>query len=295
MSVHTDTRGDKVFSAINFSVLCVLTLIFLYPLWYCVVASFSDPGQLLRHTGALFRPLGLSIEGYRVVFNNANIWTGYKNTLIYVFAGTAVNMTLTILGAYALSRRRMMFKGFMTGFVAFTMYIGAGLIPNFLLVKNLGLYNKYSAIILTSALSTYNMIVMKTAFAHVPQSLEESAMMDGANDFVILWSILLPVAKATVAVITLFYAVGHWNSWFSAAIYLRDRDKYPLQLFLREILMANSTSTLGSDGSSLDGMYYMEAVIKYCTIIVATVPILCIYPFVQKYFVAGVMLGSLKE
>lgn len=295
MTVQTDTYGDKIFNAVNIAVLSLLTLVFLYPLWYCVAASISDPAQLLRHTGILWRPMGLSLDGFRVVFNNANIWTGYKNTLIYVLGGTTLNMTLTILGAYALARRRMMLKGLMTGIVAVTMYISAGLIPNFLLVRNLGLYNTYGAIILTGAVSTYNMIVTRTAFAHVPRSLEESAMIDGANDFVILWKIILPVSKATIAVIMLFYAVGHWNSWFSAAIYLRDRDKYPLQLFLREILLANSTSSLGSDGSSLDGMYFLEEVIKYCTIIIATVPILCVYPFVQKHFVAGVMLGSLKE
>ena len=167
------------------------------------------------------------------------------------------------------------------------------MIPDFMVVSKLGLFDSRWSVILATAITTYNLMVMRTAFLQVPHSLEESAMLDGANDFVILWRILLPVTKATIAVVALFYAVGRWNAWFNASIFLRSRSKYPLQLFLREILIANQTS--GNDGvTSEDGMFYLEEVIKYCTIIVSTVPILCIYPFVQKYFVTGVMLGSVK-
>ena len=177
-------------------------------------------------------------------------------------------------------------------FDVFTMYFNAGMVPNFLLVKNLGMYNSMWALVLPGAVSTWNLIVMKTAFASVPVSLEESARLDGANDFVILGKIFLPLSKATVAVMILFYAVGHWSSWFNAMIYLQDRNKYPLQLIMREILISNSTS--GNSMADTDAMFLQE-VVKYATIVVSTVPVLCIYPFAQKYFMTGVMMGSVKE
>ena len=289
------SHGDRIFDYANTVVLIILTLVFFYPIWHCLMASFSDPGKLLTQQSLLIVPNGFSLKGYQTVIGNASIWIGYKNTLIYLAAGTLLNMVLTILGAYVLSRQHLMLKKFLLFFVTLTMYISAGLIPTFLTIKSLGLYNTRFALILPVAISTYNMIVMRTAFSHVPRALEESAMIDGASDLTILVRILLPVSKATLAVIVLFYAVMHWNSWFSAAIYLQDRKKFPLQLYLREILIANSTAVTGEPGDPLDGLYYLEELVKYCTIIVSTVPILCCYPFVQKYFVSGVMLGSLKE
>ena len=209
--------------------------------------------------------------------------------------GTLLNMVLTILGAYVLSRKKMLFKKPLTLLIVFTMYMDFGLIPAFLNIKALGLYDSRWAILLPVAINTYNLIVLRTAFASVPPALEESAMIDGANDFTILWRIVLPVSKATLAVVVLFYAVEHWNSWFSSSIYLRGREKYPLQLFLREILISSSASTAAGEASSVDGVMYLEELIKYCTIIISTLPILCVYPFAQKYFVSGVMLGSVKE
>ena len=287
--------GDRFFMFANTLLLALLTLVFLYPMWYCLMASFSDPGRLLSNYGMLLRPLGFSLAGYKAVFINRSIWIGYANTLFYVIAGTALNMLLTILGAYTLSRRNLLLRMPLSLLLVITMYVDAGIIPNFLLVRELGLYNSRWAILLTSGVTTYNLIVMRTAFSQVSRSLEEAAMIDGAKDVHLLTKVLLPVSKATLAVIVLFYAVGHWNAWFSASIYLRDREKFPLQMYLREIHMAASASATSETASSIDGFFYLEELVKYCTIVVSTVPILCIYPFVQKYVVQGIMLGSLKE
>lgn len=284
--------GDKVFISIVYILMGLMAIACLYPMWHVVMASFSDPIELMRHTGVILKPLGYSLEGYRVVLQNPNIPQSYLNTILYVIAGTAINMFLTTLGAYALSRKGFMFKRTLTLLIVFTMYFNAGLIPNFLLVKALGMYNSVWALLLPGAVSTWNLIVMKTSFASVPISLEESARLDGANDFVILWKIFLPLSKATVAVMILFYAVGHWSSWFNAMVYLQDREKFPLQLIMREILISNSTS--GNSMADTDAMFLQE-VVKYATIVVSTVPILFIYPFAQKYFMKGVMMGSVKE
>lgn len=290
--VENKSRGEKVFNAVNVTVLLILTLVFFYPLWHCLVASVSDPGQLMRHVGGLIWPDGFSLKGYEAVLRNKNIGTGYLNTIFYVVTGTGISMLLTIIGAYALTRQDLMLKKPVMIMIVITMYIGGGMIPDFLIIRDLHLYDSRWSVILITAITTYNMMVMRTAFQQIPRSLEESAMLDGANDFVILFRILLPVTKATIAVVALFYAVGRWNAWFNASIFLRDRNKYPLQLFLREILIASSIT--GDEGSTEDGIYYLEELVKYCTIIVSTVPILLIYPFVQKYFVTGVMLGSVK-
>jgi putative aldouronate transport system permease protein len=204
-------------------------------------------------------------------------------------------MILTIVGAYVLSRKNLLIRRPLSIMVVFTMYMNAGIIPDFMVVRYLGFYNTRLAIILPVAITTWNLIVMRTSFSQISRSLEESAQIDGAGDFTILFKILVPVSKATIAVMILFYAVAHWNSWFTAVIYLRDRDKFPLQLFLREILVANTTMGYSEGVSSADGQYLLEEVIKYCMIVVSTVPILAIYPMVQKYFITGVMLGSLKE
>ena len=290
--VNSKTKGEKVLEVVNVVVLCLLMVFFFYPIWYCLVASFSRPDLLTRSRGLLLWPLGYSLAGYNAVLNNQNITTGYLNTLLYVVMGVGFGMVLTCLGAYFMSKKNLMLKKPLTLLLVLTMYIDAGMIPRFLLIKNLGLYDTRWAVVLPDIINTYNLIVMRTAFASIPAELEESAQLDGASDLTILWNILLPVCKATLAVIALFYVVAWWNSWFNACLYVRDRSKMPLQLFLREILIASTTD--GNDGNSQDGMYYLEAVIKYCSIVVSTVPILCAYPFVQKYFVKGVMVGSVK-
>ena len=216
--------------------------------------------------------------------------------MFYVVVGTLCRMLFTLVGAYLLSRKDFVIRKGLTFIMVFTMYFSGGMIPSFLIVKMLGLYNSRAAIILPTLISTWNMIIMKTALQAVPDALEESARLDGANDLVVLFQILVPVVKATIAVIALYYIVGEWNSWFNAMIYLRDNSKRPLQLFLREILIENSTNS-NAAAANVDAdvsAAFLEESIKYCTIIVATVPILCIYPFVQKYFVTGVMMGSVK-
>lgn len=286
--VEKRTTGEKTFDVINLAVLIILAVCFLYPVWYCLAASFSDPTRLISHVGVLLHPDGFSLEGYKAVLADSKVWTGYLNTLFYVGVGVMINMLLTITGAYVLSRKGLMLGRVFGMMIVITMYLNAGMIPNFLLIRNLGLYDSRWSVVLFLGVTTYNLMVMRTAFAQVPAGLEEAAKIDGANPLQILWQIFVPVSKATIAVVALFYLVGHWNAWFTASIFLRSRSKYPLQLYLREILVINST------GANEEGIYLLGELIKYCVIIVATVPILCIYPFVQKFFVQGVMLGSIK-
>lgn len=290
--IERPTIGERGFMVLVYALLGMLALMCLYPMLHVFFASISDPLQLMVHSGVLLWPKGFSLKGYEIVLANKNILTGYGNTIFYLVAGTAINMLFSTLGAYALSRRGYMFKKSITLFIVFTMYFSGGLVPNFLLVKGIGLYNTRWALLLPTAIATWNLIVMRTSFQAVPESLEESAKIDGANDYTVLVKIFLPVTKATLAVMVLFYAVAHWNSWFNAMIYLQDRKKYPLQLFLREILLANSTA--GNINPDAD-VYFLDEVIKYATIIISTVPILFAYPFAQRYFMSGVMLGSLKE
>ena len=274
----------------------LLCIICIYPLWYVLVASLSDPVLLYMQRGILVWPLGeWSIRGYQLVMENPNIPLGFRNTLIYLGVGTFINMLITTMAAYGLSRKDCYWNGKIMKLIAFTMYFAGGLIPFYLMVKNMNLLDTYSGIILPVMVNTWNLIVMRTAFAGIPDSLEESARLDGANDWTILWRIFFPLAQATIAVIALFYSVGWWNNWFNPSIFLSSKSKYPLQLVLREILLKNDTSAMtqvGSIGQSQQEQYRM--LVKYCTIIVATVPILIVYPFLQRYFVKGVMVGSIK-
>lgn len=293
--VKSNTTSGRIFDAFNVLFMGLLTLVFLYPLWHVIAGSFSDPVALSVHRGALLWPKGFSLEGYRVVLNNRNIWSGYRNTLFYVIVGTVLRMVMTVIGAYILSRKKFMPRKLITFLVVFTMYFGGGMIPTFIVVKGVGLYDTRWALIIPSLVTTWYMLIMKTAIQSVPESLEESAFLDGANDLVILTRIILPVTKATLAVLILYYAVDQWNSWFPAMIYIRDNSKKPLQLFLREIVIAQSADSGNMSMDADVAKLFLEKLIRYCTIIVATVPILCVYPFVQKYFVTGVMMGSIKE
>lgn len=288
--------GEVIFDIGNVVFLGLLSHVFLYPVWYVVMAAFSDPSRFVSHTGLLWLPEGFSLSGFQMVLKTASILTGYANTILYVVAGTALNILLTSMGAYVLSRRKLYIRRFLSLAIVFTMYLSGGLIPFYLTVRNLGLYNSRWALILPVAINTWNLIVMRTSMSQVPESLEEAAKIDGANDFVILFGIVLPVIKSTIAVMVLFYAVQHWNAWFNAMIFLQDRSKYPLQLFLREILLSGSMTDIaaGSSGEDVNNILTMN-MLKYCTIVVSTLPILCVYPFLQKYFAKGVMIGSVKE
>ena len=293
--IEKKTVGSRIFDSVNIVLLLGLTFAFLYPMWYVLMGSFSDPFTLFINNEIILIPKGFSLKGYEQVFMNPNIIIGYRNTLMYVAFGTMANVLVTSLGAYVLSRPDLMLRKVFTVMVVFTMYFSGGLIPTFLVVKGVGLYNSPLAIVLPTLVGTWNMIVMRTSFKAIPASLVESAKLDGANDFTILFRIILPCAKATVAVIVLYYAVGYWNSWFNAMIYLKDKGLYPLQLFLREILLANTSNGATASGFEESDMLYLEDVMRYATIIVSTLPILCVYPFIQKYFMKGVMLGSVKE
>lgn len=289
------SKGGVVFDSLNVIILVMLSFISLYPFLYVVFASFSDSAELALYRGMLFRPLGFSTSAYGAVFEQSDVITGYFNTIIYVVFGTAINLLMTSLGAFVLSRKNFYWNKILLPMAVFTMFFGGGLIPSFLLIKALGIYDTRWAILLPGAISTWNLFIMKTNFLAIPASLEESAEIDGANSFIVFARIVMPLSMPVIAVMILYYGVGNWNSWFNAMVYLRNRNLFPLQLFLREILIANSTEEmmLSMDVGSADVQRVSETV-KYATIVVATLPILCVYPFLQKYFVKGVMIGAIK-
>jgi putative aldouronate transport system permease protein len=272
-----------------------LVVVTVYPLLYVLFASLSSASELTQHRGLLFAPLELSLEAYRRVFQNPMILIGYRNTLFYVIVGTTLNVFMTALGAYALSRRNVLFKNPAMFFIVFTMFFSGGLIPTYLLVgQTLHMQDTPWALIVPGAVNTLNLIIMRTAFNAVPVALEEAARIDGASDWKILFKIYLPLSWPVVAVMILFYGVAHWNSFFPALVYLRDRELYPLQLVLREILISSNVQNMTTDVSSGDVLAIGET-IKYATIIVATLPILLVYPYLQRYFVKGVAIGAIKE
>ena len=287
-----ESMGSYAFRGINAMIMVCIAMIMLYPFLYVVFASISDPNSLIRHRGILWKPYGVQLDAYSLVLNNPNIAMGYMNTVFYVVLGTVINMAMTILSAFVLARRNFLLRKPLTLMALITMYFSGGMIPLYLQVNRLGLLNSVWALLLPTAMSTYNLIIMRTAFSNIPAELEESAFLDGANEWVILFRIVVPLSMATLAVMVLFYSVNIWNGWFNAMIYLQDRKLFPLQLILREILIANDTSSM-TVGMTGDKVPLAESV-KYATIVVATLPVLCIYPFLQKYFVKGVMIGALK-
>ncbi len=287
------TPGEWAFDIINTIILVLIIIVTLYPFIYVLFASISNPSMIASHTGLLLWPIGFDLSSYKAVLENPNILMGYKNTIFYVLVGTSVSLLMTILTAYVLSRKGYMLKRFLTFMAVFTMFFSGGLIPFYLQVNRLGLADTRWALIFPAAMSTYNVIVMRTAFSSIPDSLEESARIDGAQDFTILFHIVLPLSLPTVAIMVLFYGVGQWNSWFNAMVFLRDRNLYPLQLILREILILSDTSDMVTN-MVVDREMIGET-IKYAPIIITTVPILLVYPFLQKYFVKGMMIGAVKE
>ncbi|MEN6314224.1 MAG: carbohydrate ABC transporter permease [Clostridiaceae bacterium] len=284
--------SDVIFDSFNYFILLILLLVTFYPFLYIVVASLSDPLKVLQSGSILLWPRGFNIGSYEMVFRNPMISVGYCNTIMYVVIGTAINIFMTSLGAYVLSRKDLYGKKLLMLLIAFTMFFSGGLIPSYLLINKLNMMNTIWALVVPGAVSTWNLIVMRTSFEGIPDSMCESAKIDGANDFTILLKVILPLSLPILAVMTLFYSVGHWNSWFGALLYLRDRKMYPLQLILREILITNSVESM-TTGLSGDIDPVAEN-IKYATVVIATVPILLVYPFLQKYFVKGVMIGAIK-
>lgn len=290
-----ESAGDRVFGALVYVLLSTVLIIVLYPLVFVVSASISNPVTVLRGEMWLF-PKELSFIGYERIFANPEILTGYGNTILYTTVGTSINLMMTVLAAYPLSRQDFKGRGVITWFIVFTMFFSGGLIPTYLLVKNLGLINTMWALILPGAVSVWNIIIMRTFFqSSIPGEIQESAAIDGCNNIQTLWRIVLPLSAPILAVMVLFYAVGHWNSYFSALIYLNDREKYPLQLLLREILIKSEVDQMAGSMTTSTQQYLMEAeAIKYAIIIVANLPVLLLYPFLQRYFVKGMLIGAIK-
>jgi len=288
------SKGERAFQVFNYVFLTLVIVICFYPVWYVAMASFSDSNLLTQHTGLLFKQTGFSIDAYKKVFRNPMISKGYMNTLFILIVGVIFDLIMTSLGAYFLSRKRVMFKKPIMLFIVFTMFFSGGMIPFYINLRELHLTNSLWGLIIPFMINTSNLIILRTSFESIPESLIEAAQIDGAGHMRILWTVVLPLSKAMLAVMVLYYGVSIWNSWFWASAILRNREMYPLQIILREILLSNDTSSMTAGTSAMD----TEAIgmtIKYATIMVATLPILCVYPFLQKYFTKGTMVGAVKE
>ena len=296
MALHKRSAPSVVFDTCNALFLAVLCVTMLYPLYYVFVASLSEGNLLMAHTGPLAVPLGFSGAAYRLVFNNPLVVRGFLNSIHLVVVGTTVNILLTSFAAYVLSRKNVYWRPVLMIMAVVTLLFERGLVPFYLTVRGLGLLNSHWSVILSFAISAYNLVIMRTYFMTIPDSLEESAKLDGANDFTVLFRIILPVAAPVVATMVLFYGVSRWNGYFYVMIFLRDRIKFPIALVLREILIANSADTMmaGGDAGSMGDHENIADTIKFATTVVATMPILLLYPFLQKYFVKGAMIGSVK-
>jgi putative aldouronate transport system permease protein len=286
---------DKIFFFVNNSILFILFIAVLYPILYIFSASFSDPNAVITGKVVLF-PVGFNLRGYEAVFQNPKIIDGYKNTIINTVLGTSFNLIMTILAAYPLSRENMVGRQFFMYLFTFTMLFNGGLIPNYLLIQNLGLINTRWSLIIPGAISVYHLVVAKTFFqTTIPDSLHEAATIDGCTHFNFLLKIVLPLSKPILAVLVLMYAVIHWNAYFDAFIYIKEQALYPLQLVLRDILIQNAFDPSQIvDQETLEKLQGMAELLKYAMIIVASVPVWILYPFVQKHFVKGVMIGAIK-
>lgn len=281
---------DFVLNLIVYGALLILTFLCLYPVWYVLAASFTDSMELMKNPGFLLWPENFATGAYKLVFQNQLFLNSFFNSIKILVLSLPLNIVLTLLCGYFLACSGMMWKRPVALMILFTMYFGGGLIPGYLNIKSLGLYNTIWALVLPGALSVYNAIICKTAIEAIPDSLRESAYIDGANDFHIIFKIILPLIKPTLAVLLLYYGVAHWNSWFNASIYIKDSAKLPVQNILRSILLANQE--LAMEG--VDNYNSYAETIKYAAVVISTFPIMCIYPFLQKYFTKGAMIGAVK-
>ena len=292
--IMRDSRGDKIFRFFNGLFLGLLALIVLYPVYFIIIASFSDPDAVLGGKVVLW-PVGINLEGYQKIMERTDVWQGYYNTIVYTLMTVVLSLVVTIPAGWALSRRNLPGKKFLMMFFIIPMFFGGGLIPFYNVMSSLKLINTKWAIVLPSILSVWNLFMTKTFFeSSIPGGLIEAAKIDGAGHFRTFTSVVLPLSKAIMAVMALYYAVGQWNSYFNAMIFLQDETMYPLQLVLKEILIA-SESTVGGSGETILQQYRLANQLKYVSVIVSSLPVLMLYPFVQKYFAQGVMIGSLKE
>ena len=296
-SIHStrirETRSDRIFQAVIIFLSVILMVIVAYPLYFTIIASISKPEDVLFGKVILW-PKNISFESYKMVIAEQDIWMGYGNTIIYTVLGTVINLILTTMMAYPLSCKETPWRGPLTFVASFTMLFSGGLIPTYLLVRQLGMYNTIWAMLLPTGITTYNMLVMKNFFqSSIPGELKEAAHLDGCNDLQTLFYVVLPLSGSIIAVMVLFYAVAHWNQYFNALIYLKDRSRMPLQVILREILLQNQELASG-DGTGMYEKMMAAETMKYAIIIIASVPVICLYPFVQKHFVKGVMVGAIK-
>lgn len=290
------TKGDRLFVTVNLFFITLLTALVLYPLIYVLSCSISDP-NLVGMGKVWLLPKNITVLGYKKIFNDENIMVGYGNTIFYTFFGTLINLAMTLTAGYALSKNSLPGRKIIMTYLLITMYFSGGMIPTYLLIKNLNLLDTRLVLLISGAVSIYNLIICRTFFQGLPRELEEAALIDGCSVGKIFIRIVLPLSKALIGVITLYYGVGHWNSYFSALIYIADRKKLPLQIFLREILITQQTfaamASIVSDEKQFE-TEQLKHLLKYSVIIVSSLPLLIIYPFLQKYFDTGVLLGSLK-
>lgn len=289
------SSGDRVFYGLVNLFALVMFLVVLYPLIYVVSSSFSSPAAVLGGK-VVFFPVDFSLEGYKAVFAYKDVLTGYGNAFLYTILGTIINVIMTMICAYPLARKTLPFRNFFMFLFTFTMFFGGGLIPSYILLRDLRMINTIWAIVVPGAISVYNMIIARTYIqTSIPGEMLEAAQVDGCSDARYFFQMVLPLSKAMIAVIALYYAVGHWNGWFNAFIYLNDREKYPLQLILREILISNTIDPDQTvDPELLQKMRGISDLLKYALIVVSSAPVMLLYPFAQKYFIQGVMIGSLK-
>lgn len=289
------STGDKIFIVSVYAILSIILVIVLYPLIYVVSASFSDPQAVISGKVVLW-PVDVTLRGYQAVFKNPKILTGFANSLFYMFVGTAINLVMTMLCAYPLSRKEFTARNKIAALFVFTMYFSGGLVPNYMIVSKLGLINTRWAMLIPTAMSTYNMIIARTYMVNsIPDELYEAAQLDGCSPFKYLLKVIVPLSKPIIAVLALYYGIAKWNNYFDAMLYLNDPSKWPITMVLREILIQNQIDpTMLTDASALSKLQGMTELLKYAVIVVASVPVLMIYPFVQKYFVKGVTIGAVK-
>ena len=299
MSAIKESRGDRIFNAINIFILTIILILTFYPVLFVTVASISDP-DLVNAGKVILFPRGISFNGYKNVFKDPRILISYRNTIFYTVVGTTLNLIVTLPAAYALSRKDFIGRNFFTSLFMVTMFFGGGLIPTYLLIKNLRMLNTIWVMLIPGLTSMWNLVITRTFFeTNIPSELKDAAEIDGCSNFRLFFSIVLPLSSAIIAVMALFFGVGHWNSYFNALIYLSNKKLFPLQLILREILVKSEFDAemllIGShDAGALSDELKAAEQIKYTLIIVSTLPIMLVYPFIQKFFVKGVMVGAIK-
>lgn len=291
--IKSSTKDRRYYAATNIIVTIFMLIVFL-PLIYTVAASFSSPGAVNAGKVFLF-PVEPTLDGYKAVFKHNLFFKSYCNTFFYTITGTLINLALTLTAAYALARKGLPFKGPITFLFTFTMLFNGGTIPNYMLIKDLGMVNTIWVMLIPGAISIYNLIIARTYIQGIPVELEEAAHIDGCNDFLFFFKIVLPLSKTVIAVLALYYAVAHWNDYFTAFLYINDRELYPMQMILREVLIANSVSASEvMDAETMAARQGMTDLLKYSMIIISSLPVIVLYPCVKKHFMKGVMIGAIK-